>query len=272
MQIIQETIHSPAHADSNARLTGYLNPNHERIDRNRLHPAVLILPGGAYNHTSYRENEPVALRLTSAGIQSFGLDYSVSPAVYPQALCETLLSIAYIRTHAKEYHIDPDNISICGFSAGGHLALTAAAYYREEAILQSLSCNESLVKPNRLILSYPVVTSGKYAHEGSFSSLLGENVTNAALRQKLSMELHVTDDFPPAYLWHTYTDNTVPVQNSLLLAEACAEAGVPLEMHLYPFGEHGLSLGDYVSNGNIAYGHNHICSSWIEEAIDFIYR
>lgn len=271
MKLIETTIHAPGFSGSNARLEGYLTENHPEIDPDRLHPAILILPGGGYNHLSIRERIPVAQIFSASGIQAFTLEYTVAPAEYPQALCEALSALAYIRSHAEEYHIQPDNIAVCGFSAGGHLALTTAALWRDAEIQKILGNPGDSVRPNRLVLSYPVVTSGPHGHQPSFDCLLGSRKDDKALRDKLSMEKQITDDFPPVFLWHTFADSTVPVQNSILLAMALSEHKIPLEMHIFPEGDHGLSTGTYMGNSHMEYGKDYPCSAWVPAAIDFLY-
>lgn len=272
MKIIQETIQVPGFSRSNALFTGYLCPNYECIDPDRLHPAVLILPGGGYEVTSDRECEPVALQFLAKGISAFTLRYSVAPNTYPQALYEALTAFYRIRTCASQYHIQPDNISVCGFSAGGHLALCTGAFWEESGIQNLLGNPGALLRPDKLILSYPVVSAQAYAHEPSFSNLLGKDSHDPKLLEHLSIERQITGDFPPVFLWHTYTDQTVPVQNSLLLAMALAEKRVPLEMHIYPEGKHGLSLATYTTSRDIPYGQPCACSAWLEPAVDFLYK
>ena len=272
MKIIQETIQVPGFPNSQALFTGYLCSNYECIDADRLHPAVLILPGGGYEKVSDRECEPVALQFAARGISAFTLKYSVAPDTYPQALYEALTAFYRIRSHATQYHIQPDNISVCGFSAGGHLALCTAVFWKEKEIQNLLGDPKSLLRPDKLILSYPVVSSGTYGHKPSFANLLGKDAADSQLLERLSIEKQITEDFPPVYLWHTYTDKTVPVQNSLLLAMALAEKGVPLEMHIYPEGKHGLSLATYMTSQEIPYEQPYACSAWLNPAVDFIYK
>ncbi|MGI6094910.1 MAG: alpha/beta hydrolase [Lachnospiraceae bacterium] len=273
MQLIHEVIKVPGFPTSRATLTGYVTDNCTSIGEDRLHPAILNLPGGGYEHVSFREGEPVCLRYAAEGIHAFNLEYSVFPqAAYPQALCEVLLAMAYIRTHAAEYHIDPDNIAIGGFSAGGHLALTAAAFGQDPDVQNRIQNPGSLIKPNKLVLSYPVVSSGIYAHRGSFSHLLAKQAEDPAILQKFSMETQITEDFPPVFLWHTDTDMTVPVENSLLLAMALKEKQIPMELHIYPEGPHGLSLGNYVSNHGVAFDKPFSCHTWIQQAVSFLYE
>lgn len=273
MRLIHEKIQPASYPDSKAVLTGYVSDNCISADRNRLHPAILNLPGGGYEHISLREGEPVCLSYAAEGIHAFNLTYSVHPfAVYPQPLLEALTALQYIREHAEEYHIDPANIAVGGFSAGGHLALLTAAFWQDAAIQQSLGHPGTGIRPNKLVLSYPVVTGGIYRHEGSFRHLLGEKAQDPAVLEYFSMEKQITDDFPPVFLWHTDTDLSVPVENSLLLALALKEKQIPMELHIYPEGPHGLSLGNYVANHGVEWEHPCSCHTWIRDAVRFLYE
>lgn len=254
------------------QLCGYIPDNFEEIDIERKRPAVLILPGGAYAMVSEREREPVALKFLAEGICAFTLKYSVGPSkVFPQALCEAALAMDYIRRHAKEYNIDERNISVCGFSAGGHLAATLAAFWDKDFV-KNIIGEDRDTRPDKVILSYPVISSGQYAHKGSFENLLGDKKDDPKSRELVSMEEQVTKGFPPVFIWHTFTDSSVHVNNSILFAKALAENNVLTEMHIYPEGTHGLSLGNHLVVGNKDYGYRHESSEWINKAIDFVYR
>lgn len=252
-------------------LTGYVPDNSPDIDIDRLHPAVIVLPGGGYGFTSDRENEAIAFKFITEGICAFVLKYNVAPIRFPNALCEALLSIKYVRDHAKEYNIDPENISVCGFSAGGHLAASTGVHWKSPYILDILGISGSEIKPNKLILSYPVITSGEYAHRGSFDNLLGDDNQSEKWLEFNSLEKQVTSDTPQSFIWHTYEDEGVPVQNSMLFASALIAHKIPTELHIYKRGGHGLSLGNHMVYGDKKYGDNHMTSDWIEKAIRFIY-
>lgn len=201
--------------------------------------AVLILPGGGYSHVSWKEGEPVAMHFAAKGYQAFVLRYSVAPNVYPTARREVEAAFELIRTHAEQWYVDTEQIFLMGFSAGAHLALD----YAEEREAQ-------MQKPAGLILCYPVVSSGEYRHKGSFENLLGcrPDEEKVVLMERLSLEKHVdVQQLPPVFLWSTWTDETVPVENTLLLASALKEAGINTELHIFPQGAHGLCLANEVT-------------------------
>ena len=218
--------------------TYLLEPAHVPMKR----PAVIVCPGGGYGFTSPREGEPVAIQYNAAGYQAFVLWYSVAPDVWPVALLELAYSVAYVRSHAEEWGIDPDRIIVEGFSAGGHLAASLATFWNQEFVWKPLGFTKDMVKPNGAILAYPVITSGEYAHRGSFENLLGERYEE--LLDYVSLEKQAGSQNPPAFIWHTYSDQAVPVENSLFFMEALRKAKVPAELHIFPEGHHGLSLAN----------------------------
>ncbi|WP_197276412.1 alpha/beta hydrolase [Bacillus sp. JCM 19034] len=135
----------------------------------------------------------------------------------------------------------PSKIIVVGFSAGGHLAASLGVFWAKPFLAEQVGLPSEQLQPNGLLLSYPVITSGNYAHKGSFKALLGDK--HKELLEQVSLEKHVSEQTPATFLWHTYTDEAVPVQNSFMFAQALLENRIPLEMHIYPKGIHGLSLG-----------------------------
>lgn len=203
--------------------------------------AVLICPGGGYGFTSRREAEAVALQYTAAGWHAFVLYYRVAPARHPKPLMDLSRGVALIRAHAQQWQVDAGRIAVCGFSAGGHLAASLGVHWQKDELWQAAGGERGCNRPDALILCYPVITSADKAHRGSFDHLLGPD-PDAALLHMLSLEHHVGPHTPPAFLWHTFNDQAVPVENSLLFAQALRRHDVPFEMHIYPDGPHGLSL------------------------------
>lgn len=258
-------------SDYTATLTAYIPDNDFAPEEYRVRPAVLVIPGGGYEHTSDRESEPIAMKLISEGLCAFVLRYSVSPARFPQALCEAFSALAYIRENAKEWNIDADKIAVCGFSAGGHLSACVGAFWNAPWLDEYITLDREKIKPNLLVLSYPVITSGEFAHKGSVNHLLGDNKTKENL-ELISLEKQVSSDVPPTFIWHTYEDGSVPVKNTLLFADALLEHDVPMEMHVYRRGGHGLSLGSHMVNQDTQIGEKHMSSDWIDKAIRFIFE
>ena len=188
---------------------------------------ILICPGGGYQWLSPREAQPVARAFAAAGWAAAVVYYTVreKPGQPPLGTLPVHQLGEALQTMQQRF--PALSALVCGFSAGGHLAASLGVHWRELG----------LPRPDGMILGYPVITAGKYAHRGSIQNLAGSDDPGW-----YSLETQVTADTPPAFFWHTVTDPEVPVQNSLLLAGALSAAGVRYEMHLYPRGVHGLSL------------------------------
>ena len=223
-----------------AQLVCYLQqPQNMPVPR----PAIIICPGGAYCHTSPRESESIAMQYLAAGMQAFVLYYHCAPAVFPCALFELAKSISIIRSHAAEWNIDPNQILVAGFSAGGHLAASIGCFWNQKFVYEPLGLTAEEIRPNGNILGYPVITSGEFAHRGSFDALC-----NGLDPQKYlaltSLENQAGTQNPPTFIWHTNEDKAVPVENSFLYIAALRKAKVPVEFHMYAHGGHGLSLAN----------------------------
>ena len=269
---INLNVTTPGKSDFTATLSSYVPDPSIEIPADRLRPAVLICPGGGYTFVSPREGEPIALRFAAAGICAFVLEYSVAPARFPQALCETLTAMAYIRENAERFCLDPNRIALCGFSAGGHLAASAAVFWNHPMVAPYLKKTGDVLRPNALVLAYPVIINEGPCHRDSFKALLGEDgCRDPKMLELTSLEKQVNEDTPPTFIWHTAEDAAVPVQNSLAFGAALADRHIPLELHIYRRGPHGLSLGDQVVCGDRRFGEEHMSSDWIEKAIRFIY-
>lgn len=241
---LYKKLNLPAPEGAAAVLHCYLQPTSVHVAPRRLRPGVLILPGGGYNHVSQREAEPVALRFLARGYCAFVLTYSVFPHRFPTALREAAMAMRYIRENAGEFGLAADRIAATGFSAGGHLCGCLGTMFDCPEVADIGPAE--LLRPDALGLCYPVAVSWGNTHEGSFDCLCGED---ALLRQRLSLDARVRPDMPPVFLWHTRSDETVPVRNSLILAQRIEEAGVELAMHIYRRGKHGLSTADEQAYG-----------------------
>lgn len=203
--------------------------------------AIVVCPGGGYGMLADHEGAPFAKLFASKGMVSAVLTYRVAPNQFPAPYADAVRAMRIMRSRAAELGIDPERIGIMGFSAGGHLASTVATQpdlYKDPA--DDLSSRVS-ARPNRLILGYPVISFGEFTHAGSVKNLLGDHPTPEQ-RQQFSGELHVTAATPPAFIFHTADDGAVPVQNALLFATACVQNKVPLALHIYPKGRHGVGM------------------------------
>ena len=217
--------------------------------------ALILCPGGGYEHCSIREGAPAGRAFARRGIETFVLRYDCAPApLGTRPLAALSAAVQWVRAHAEQYGISPQRIAVGGFSAGAHLAgLHAAVWNRASWYPQGTDL--ALHQPNAAVLCYPVVSAGEYAHRGSFQCLLGDQAHNQALLDKFSIEKHIDAKTPPVFVWHTMTDDAVPVENTLMLIQACRAAGVSIEAHLFPEGSHGLSLANAETAGNGFYAH-----------------
>ena len=207
---------------STATFVGYCLDNSSEIDPNRKRPSVLVIPGGGYEMTSDREAEPIAMQFLAAGFNAFVLRYSVKPSIFPVALLEAAEAMRRIRTHADEWHCDADAIAAIGFSAGGHLAANLATSASDD-VLAAHGYDADAVRPNGLMLAYPVVTSGPLAHRGSFDALLGDRKADPEALDAVSIEKHIDAKTPPVFVWHTVPDDCVPGQRHRTVCAGLAE-------------------------------------------------
>ena len=145
---------------------------------------------------------------------------------------------------------------------GGHLAANYCTVWEEEWMAAELAAESEELRPNALILGYPVITSGPFAHEGSFRNLLGERYED--MKEELSLENKVTSSVPRTFIWHTYEDEAVPVQNALLFVDALVRNHIPVEFHLFEKGGHGLSLANKLTEGADGRGIERSAEGWIE--------
>ena len=256
--------------ESKAYINVYIPDNSEEIDINKQRKTIIICPGGGYVMTSDREAEPVAFKLLSEGFNVIVLRYSVAPNRFPTALLELSATIDYVRKMSETWNVDTNKVIICGFSAGGHLIASLGVLWNKDFISETLKIDKYNIKPNGMILSYPVITSGEFAHKGSFDNLLGEDAS-VEEREKYSLEKLVSKDTPKTFLWHTFNDDVVPVENSLFFANSLRKNNVPFELHIFPDGVHGLSLCNETSANKDNINHiNKQVESWFELAVKWI--
>ena len=239
----------------------------------KVRPAILVIPGGGYGWVSEREAEPVAIAFYNAGYNAAILRYSVKEeARNMQPMAEAFRAIKILRENAKEWSIAADKIAVCGFSAGGHLAAACGTMWNEPILMEKLNYIGDVYKPNAMILGYPVITSGEFAHRGSFYELSGSNEDNAA-SEFFSIDKRVNSETPQTFIWHTEEDDCVPVENTLLMIAALRRNKVPFECHIFNKGQHGLSMCNNEVNTPDAHAAHWfpICLEWLQ-SIGFAIR
>lgn len=238
---------------------------------------VLIFPGGGYHHLSPREAEPVARAFALAGWKPWILYYSIREMDRGEYLGGKVLKEAGEAMLEIRRRQPGKRIVVCGFSAGAHAAGNLGVHW-QDIELPEKGADARLLRPDAMILSYPVISSGEYAHPGSFLQLIGEKPGVAfeeeewtRLKEYFSLETQVGKDTPPCFLWHTAEDSTVPVENSLLFAAALSRAQIPFELRIFPYGEHGLSLATKeVEEGEKGRYPNPHVATWFSDCVEWL--
>lgn len=258
--------------DSTAQVTGYLHtPIQEPRSRRKTFPVVVLCPGGGYASVSQRESDPVGLRFFARGYQVFTLRYSVGEQAKDfRPLRELSETFRLIRENAQTYYVEPDQIAVCGFSAGGHLAGCLATMWNDPEFLKVYDNQGGKNRPNALILGYPVITADEYAHVDSIETVSGCKKGTPEY-EFFSLDKHVSPDVCPTFLWHTMEDQSVPVENSLKMVTALHNAGVSVEAHFFPHGAHGMSVCTEETCSPDPHNAQWVdlCLNWLEDTFGF---
>jgi acetyl esterase/lipase len=207
--------------------------------------AIVVLPGGWYGSLADHEGKAYALWLNTLGVHGFVLKYRLGSAGYrhPRMLEDAARAVRTVRARAGEWGVDAQRVGIMGSSAGGHLASTLLTHFDTGNSNGSDVIEKESSRPDLGILCYPVITMGHFTHEGSKKNLLGANPSDQ-LVEFLSNEKQVTRETPPTFLFHTVEDTAVPVENSLMFADALRKNGVSFDLHIYEKGRHGIGLAN----------------------------
>lgn len=213
---------------------------------------VVICPGGGYEKRAEHEGHGYAIWLNSIGVSAMVLEYRIAPYMAPVQCADVQRAIRVARRELVKH--GAKKIGVMGSSAGGHLAAAASVHFDKMFYEPQDEIDEISARPDFTILCYPVIDFGEFRHDGSKSNLIGRRPKKSEIGF-YSAHLQVTDDTPPAFIWHTANDATVPVENSFLYAMALAEHTIPYELHVYPDGRHGLGL---------AFEENPYVSQWTE--------
>lgn len=210
-------------------------------ERKKTDAVAVIFPGGGYRRRAGHEGNGYAGYLNSIGMDAFVCEYRVHPDLFPAPLLDARRAVRFVRANAEKFDLSPDKIAVMGSSAGGHLAALVSTYFDPidgEGIDETDNVN---CKPNATILCYPVVhmpDEENIGHVDSYRALLGEGADCAPY----SPDLLVDDSTPSAFIWHVSEDSAVNVANSYKYAAALARHGIPHELHVFPYGVHGMGL------------------------------
>lgn len=249
--------------DNGARATFYLQEPNREIDIERKSPVMIVVPGGAYMWTSWREEEPVALEFLGKGFSCVvaeyateGLDfydgkhdYSKEPiSAFPKPITDLAKTIAYVREHAEEWSLDADSINVIGFSAGGNLTSQLGVYWNQDWLEDLVGKKREFYRPNSICLAYGAPkmvmdNEGQIKPDRIDYATLGNDQSQERIK-KVNVIDAISSDMPPTFIWHTTEDPFVPVLSALKFAVGLEENKVPYEVHIYQKGKHGLVLGD----------------------------
>lgn len=254
----QEFIQLWKEGDSKYAITRYVR---EGRNADAVRPAMLVVPGGGYSCVCRStEGIPIANKFYELGFNVFILEYHVNPTRFPEPQQDIFRAIRLIRYNAAKWHVNPNNIAAVGFSAGGHLVASAGTLFHEIQPPHIDEADSVSSRPDAILLAYPVITFGKYTHMGTANCLCDGGKMLDEWREHLSLENRVPEDAPPTFMWHTITDQAVPFQNSTMFLNALTAKNIPAELHMFPFGRHGMQLG---------YGDENI-QGWPEQAVTFL--
>lgn len=236
-----------------------------------LRPAIVVVPGGGYNHCSQRESAPVSLRFSLQGYQTFVLEYHCGEdSEYPSPLIDIALAIAHIRANASEYDIDPDRIALLGFSAGGHLSALLGSLWHTPELSQLTGHEPAEMQPNALILGYPVANL-KALFDWMTARSEQEDKFGAMLRSYNEVKdpmCLVNKSIPPVFLFTTLEDDLIPAEHTFAYAQKLLDGGIPLEFHLFSEGGHGLGSADGLSNHGRLYPKR--LGAWFDLAVNWL--
>ena len=252
-------IHTSVPNHPEATLDGYILDCEITLGQDRSRPAVLVCPGGGYVYCSPREGEPVALSYAARGFHAFVLRYSVGKdAAGFTPLEEISWAIGYIRENAEQWNIHPQKIAVCGFSAGGHLALSSGLLAEH--------------KPNAMILGYPAASAPNMPRVNFLLKILEgrEDVTDADA-EKYDLVAKITKDAPPVFLAATAED-LLTAYGALPVAKAYSDLGLRYELHIFQYGPHGYALANEVTADGSTQNLDSAFAQWQELSVQWLHK
>lgn len=271
---------------SNATLTAYIQDSFQEYQSITERPAVILCPGGAFLGITEKEAEPVALQFIAEGYQVFLLRYSVGleAARLPNPMIDAAKAISFVRENAKRWYINPNKIILTGFSTGGFVAAALGATWQEDYLSKALNVDNSILKPNALLLAYPILDMKLLQEqlknksqemqtliEMMFQVIYGTQYPNQAQLDEWKIRRRITASMPPTFLWSTTEDGIIGNSANLEFVQILNAINIPYEFHLFQLGPHGISLGDY----RVGYSEKQVKSfgnsiKWIDMALNWI--
>ena len=252
-------IHMNVPGSAAATLEGYLLDCEITLGQEENRPAVVVCPGGGYLYCSPREGEPIALSYAAKGFHAFVLRYSTGYDCAGFApLKEVSWAIGYLRENAKEWHIDPEKIAVCGFSAGGHLALSSGLLAEN--------------KPNAMILGYPATSAPNMPGMNFMLKLLeGRDDVTDEDAKRYDLVSQITADAPPVFLAATAED-MLTAYGALPVAKAYSDLNKPYELHVFQFGPHGYALANEVTADGSSQVLDPAFAQWQDLSVQWLHR
>ena len=262
--------------DSAVKMQTFIHDDSSNVYAGKRAAMVVLAGGGYFFLANNREGEPVAINYFAHGFNCFLVDYSIGEkAAFPRPVEDVSKAIVHIRRNAEKYNVDPEKIYVIGFSAGGHLAASMGTFWAEPWTKSGDDMAFGENKPSAVLTCYPVITGDtRYYHHDSFMRMLGypiekQDATEEEL-DRYSIEKHITENTVPTFIWHTFEDDCVPLENSLLYAQALKKEGIHFEMHIYPKGNHGLSIStketwwgaELLADAHVA--------TWFNDSLEFL--
>ncbi|WP_100487236.1 alpha/beta hydrolase [Sporolactobacillus pectinivorans] len=250
-------------------VNGYLLDQISNDDTAVNDPAVVICPGGGFTFLSGREAEPIALKFNSEGYHAFILNYSLISAgktVYPGALLEMAATIRMMHQNKEKWHIDTNRIVLVGFSAGGNIVANYNGIYSQSAFLKKYHLDKDGIAPSAAILCYPVIDFHLGYPDGHEKKLAVSKD-----RTYWAAEHLISTGTKPTFIWHTVTDQVVPMENTLVYVAELKKHHIPFEAHLFAEGKHGLSLANAITQkSNRPEDINAHVSHWFNLAVEWL--
>lgn len=231
-----------------ATLTTYIHEESEtRKGQIPVRPAVIVLPGGAYGYIEHREGEPAALTFMKEGFNTFVLNYSIKEeSVFPNPLEEISLAVWTVRKNCEAWNIDPNKITVLGFSAGACICSMLSTQWDNDEMIKRLNIPKEGNRPNAVVMGYGAASNKGVMEEAKYiPDFLGK--ISRDMTPELELIDYINKDTAPTFIWHTRNDRNVPCKQPLQYAQKLFEFDIPFEIHVFDGARHGLSVCNYLS-------------------------